>query len=384
MTLSVVAGTNALFLGPPGTGKTAVVQRWARSFAANPGDVFDTLLTKFTRPAEVFGPIDIAALERGEQRTRTVGFLPAAKVGILDEVFKGSSAIINSLLRIANERQFADNGVMMPTPTRTLIGMSNEYPEDPALLAAFFDRFPIKVRVKALESADFSRMLGVVTAAQHSASPTVLADADFAEIDRLVGAVDLTSMLQPICEIRSLLAAKGVQISDRRWVQALRVIRASAVLGGRLKASRADLAVLADVCWNTEQDCGVIASILPDFLDPFARDIRAIMDDVYSGRAEIFAAANTDGKDSSRPNPDTGKAGEVALREYTRMQSATTRLNLIEPNAETDADRELLTSARASIEAVVEAVKLVAGGRSTITGLSKLGQSVEVDVAAKR
>lgn len=363
MTLGVLARANVLLLGPPGTGKTMVAQKWASTFADQPGDVFDVLLSKFSRPAEVFGPIDIAALERGETRTKTAGFLPSAKVGILDEVFKGSSAILNALLRIANERQFADNGQMHATPTRTLVGMSNEYPEDPALLAAFFDRFPIKLTVRPLDDADFSRMLGTVSSPAPAACPVKFTDTDLAEMDRLVAAVDVSRIIEPLGQIRRTLATKGVQISDRRWVQAIRIIRAYAVLAGRTAAISKDLAPLAMIAWNTDQDVGTIREVLPAYLSPFAHGVRGLLEEVREERAALLKAANVGPARDPGKSVDLIAAASAALKSHSAMNSAAAKLDIFASDAEDADDRVLLADTRTAIDELTGIIAKVAQGR---------------------
>lgn len=376
--LALIAGQNVLALGVPGTAKTMLVQRIAQSFAGE-GDVFDILLTKFTKASEVFGPTDIAALERGEYRVNTAGYLASAKVGIIDEVFKGSSAILNALLRIANERTFRNGDRVISTPVRMLVGMSNEFPEDPATLAAFFDRFPAKFVVEYLDTDEFASMIESSWSASFSPMPVKLTDEDFAEIDRRVRAVNFPrEMAMVLTSIRADLKGKGIEISDRRWVQAVRLMAASAVYEGRDTITRKDLPVLKAVAWNSEVDRPVFETILPNYLNPFEREVRMITDECYAARAKILEEANYGGDDESRPSPDIARAASAAASAIHTVRGAKGRLEMIEETLEDEDDRELLEQAQQSIESVEKAVMQVIKGRSD--GLSSLNDSESDDI----
>ena len=71
--IAVVAGEHAVLVGPPGTAKSALIRMFARLLQAN---YFEYLLTRFTEPNELFGPVDIAAFREGRYQRRTEGMLP--------------------------------------------------------------------------------------------------------------------------------------------------------------------------------------------------------------------------------------------------------------------------------------------------------------------
>ena len=375
--LSLIAGQNILALGVPGTAKTMLVQSIAESFASS-DDVFDILLTKFTKANEVFGPTDIAALEAGEYKINTAGYLPSAKVGVLDEIFKGSSAILNGLLRMANERTFRNGNAVEETPVRMLVGMSNEYPEDPALLAAFYDRFPSKFIVGYLDGDDFVKMLGVADSGKTSKLGVSLSEDDFAEIDRRVKNVNLPAeIIDTLADIRAALKAKNVVISDRRWVQAVKLMKAHAVYNDRGTVSRRDLCVLEAVAWNTDNDRATIGTILPEYLNPFEGELRVITDEAYAARTKILEAANYDGSDPARPSPDIAKAAGEAARGFSTIKGQIARLDVIEDLVEDDSDAQLLDDARESLDLVEKAVRAIIKGKD---GLKALAETEDADL----
>src|SRR3954463_1026652 len=138
--LSAVAGEHLLVIGPPGTAKSEAVRRVARALG---GRYFEYLLGRFTEPSEIFGPIDLRRLKEGVVETQTAGMLPEAEIAFLDEIFLGSTAILNTLLALLNERTFRRGATRLRVPLRVCVGASNALPDDEAL-AAFGDRFLLR------------------------------------------------------------------------------------------------------------------------------------------------------------------------------------------------------------------------------------------------
>src|SRR5215471_16653226 len=135
--LSAIAREHMLVIGPPGTAKSEAVRRVAQAVG---GRYFEYLLGRFTEPSEIFGPVDLRKLMEGVVETETGGMLPEAESAFLDEVFLGSTAILNTLLSILNERTFRRGHTQVSCPLRVCVGASNALPEDESL-AAFADRF---------------------------------------------------------------------------------------------------------------------------------------------------------------------------------------------------------------------------------------------------
>src|SRR5207253_11342216 len=117
--LAAVAGEHLLVIGPPGTAKSEAVRRVARATGAR---YFEYLVGRFTEPSEIFGPVDLRKLREGRVETETAGMLPEAEFAFLDEIFNGSTAILNTLLGILNERVFRRGHTQMKCPLRVCIG----------------------------------------------------------------------------------------------------------------------------------------------------------------------------------------------------------------------------------------------------------------------
>ena len=147
---SLISGVPLVLLGPPGTGKSAIIKRMVVLSGANPEtECFEWLLSKYTTPEELFGPPDFKSLKAGVYKTKVEGKLPSARIAFLDEIFRGSSMILNTLLSILNERKFHDGNGSIDIPLLGVVGASNQPPVDPDL-DAFFDRFPIRVWLESV------------------------------------------------------------------------------------------------------------------------------------------------------------------------------------------------------------------------------------------
>src|SRR5215204_5167770 len=165
--LSAVAEEHVLVIGPPGTAKSEAVRRIAR---ATGGQYFEDLLGRFTEPSEIFGPGDLHKLKDGLVETDTLGMLPEAELAFLDEVFKGSTAILNTLLGILNERVFRRGHTLVRCPLRVCVGASNALPEDDSL-AAFSDRFLVRVFVDPVPDPRLEELLEAGWGLDHGPKP---------------------------------------------------------------------------------------------------------------------------------------------------------------------------------------------------------------------
>src|SRR5256885_7172574 len=121
--IATVAGEHAVLIGPPGTAKSALIRTFAKLLQAR---YFEYLLTRFTEPNEIFGPVDIAAFREGRYVRRTEGMLPDSEIVFLDEVFKSNSAILNALLTLLNERRYTSGGQVLRCPMLSCFGASDE------------------------------------------------------------------------------------------------------------------------------------------------------------------------------------------------------------------------------------------------------------------
>ncbi|WP_380282058.1 AAA family ATPase [Kitasatospora purpeofusca] len=239
--LCAVAGEHLLVVGPPGTAKSQAVRRVAGQLG---GRYFEYLLGRFTEPNELFGPVDLRGLREGRVEFETAGMLPEAEIAFLDEVFLGSTAVLNTLLGLLNERVFRRGGTVLASPLRVCVGAANHLPEDPAL-AAFADRFLARVFVEPVADARLEELL---EAGRQPAAPVPTGGADLlGALDRLAAAAracDLDAVTPLLATALRRLRAAGVPVGDRRAVRSQRLVAAAAVLDGRGAATARDLWVL--------------------------------------------------------------------------------------------------------------------------------------------
>lgn len=238
--LSAVAGEHVLVIGPPGTAKSEAVRRIARAVDAN---IFEYLLGRFTEPSEIFGPIDLRRLKEGKVETETSGMLPEADFAFLDEVFKGSTAILNTLLGILNERVFRRGHSVVKCPLRVCVGASNALPEDESL-AAFSDRFLVRVFVDPVPDPRLEELLEAGWNLDHQENGAAFHRATLADLDALTAAArhaDLSRVRPHLAHAIRLLRGAGIVLSDRRAVRVQGLVAAAAALAGRARATDADL-----------------------------------------------------------------------------------------------------------------------------------------------
>jgi MoxR-like ATPase len=201
------------------------------------GRYFEYLLGKFSEPSELFGPVDLRKLKEGVLETATEGMLPEAEIAFLDEVFAGSTAILNSLLTLLNERVFRRGSTRINCPLRVCIGATNALPEDESL-AAFADRFLVRCFVDPVSDSQLEALLSGGRQ-QPDIQPCPLGELD--EYAQRARRVDL-SLVQPLlANALRRLRKEGLGLSDRRSVRSQNLIAAAAALAGRERASAADL-----------------------------------------------------------------------------------------------------------------------------------------------
>lgn len=251
--LAAVAGEHLLVIGPPGTAKSEAVRRVAKALG---GNYFEYLLGRFTEPGELFGPIDLKKLREGIVETETEGMLPEAEVVFLDEVFQGSTAILNTLLGILNERIFRRGHTRITCPLRVCVGASNHIPEDESL-AAFSDRFLIQVFLDPISDVLLEELLEKGWSVNRSVSlDTKQKKSSLENLDQLskaVDQVDMTKIRDRLAEAVRILRKSGLSLTDRRIVRSQRLIAAAAVTAGRTEAGLADIWPLVYILPSKEE-----------------------------------------------------------------------------------------------------------------------------------
>lgn len=344
--LGAVCHEHVLLLGPPGTGKSDLVTRFAEQIDAGR---FHYLLTRFTEPAEIFGPLDLPAFQEGRYHLRTEGMLPSASVAFLDEVFQGGSAILNTLLSLVHERIFHNGAQVQRVPLITLVGATNDLPEDPTL-RAFADRFALRVLVEPVPedglaqlldrgwSLEIERLDAERRAERGEAVEVVplLKEAQLRELYAHVREVKLTGVRPLYEQILRELRAEGIELSDRRMVKGLKLIAGAALMAGREEATAADLWPLYHV-WSRPSDAPILRRALePRIVEaggaarPRTRSIKELLADLevleerqQGLRGETAIAAHLMALNRVRREALLDRPDDKALRE--RIEAAVRR-----------------------------------------------------------
>jgi MoxR-like ATPase len=299
--LALVAGEHLFLFGPPGTAKSALIRHFAQAVR---GRYFEYMLTRFSEPNEIFGPIDIVRLREGVVATVVSGMLPEAEFAFLDELFNANSAILNNLLTVLNERVYRRGAETHLLPLLSLFSASNHLPEDDTL-RALFDRFLLRCRVDNLKREAMPRLLAAgwelerqpttVSGAQQAAAGAQQAAAvsadDLRELSRRVHDVDLSGInelyMDAVFKVRDL----GIALSDRRAVKVLKLVAASALLCGRARALPSDLWVLRHV-WDRAEQIAPLRALVQGLLEQQGAPEQA--------HPQALAAEHVDGEDLAR------------------------------------------------------------------------------------
>jgi len=311
--VALMSKSTVFFLGAPGTAKSLLVNDLCKRVDGSP-KYFEWLLTKFSTPEELFGPISLTALENDHYTRVTTGKLPEANVVFIDEIFKASAGILNSLLTVLNERKFYNDGGATHVPWEILVGASNETPQDPSL-SALYDRMLLRYVLPPIQSsAEFLSM--VLETASHAPGDASIAAKELREARLLIPAVKVNqTVLDGMMEIRAKLLTAGLRPSDRRWKNALRMVQARAVLYERDAAVKEDLSILAHIMWDTAEQRRAVDRLVSEVANPMAAMALDYLDTI--SEIEHNTLYLEDGSLNPTLNPQLGAEANVKLKTLT-------------------------------------------------------------------
>ena len=327
--LAALAGESIILLGPPGVAKSMVARQLKTAFRE--AQSFEYLMSRFSTPDEIFGPVSIQKLKTSDTYERAVeGYLPTADVVFLDEIWKAGPAIQNTLLTVINEKIFRNGNREMHLPLKLLVAASNELPAKGEGLEALWDRFVIRIESRPIKLEKNFRAMLLESHADFSGSTGVLGHADFADnadfSDLKITAEEYAEWAEKICKIgvkeevldaisairKSLRAVnvdeaaerRNIYVSDRRWKNIVRLLRTSAFMQDREEVDICDLLPIYHCLWQEPEERDAIRNIV----------IRALFSPFAAKLVEMKNALAEDIKyHRVRRNPEDGRdyEGEI-------------------------------------------------------------------------
>jgi len=325
---ALLSGSHILLLGPPGTAKSLMADLLCKSIDG--AEYFQWLVTKFSNQEELFGPISLKSLETDEYRRITKGKLPTAHIAFIDEIFKANSAILNSLLTLINERRFHNNGGAAKVPLLTCFGASNELPQGEEL-GALYDRFVLRYWVTPIEDdGDFADLLTGKVGDSKPTTKLTLEEIEKAQQEVAKVAVS-DQIIETLVQIRRTLQRKGVTVSDRRWKNAVKILRALAYLRGLSEVTNDELEILADILWDDPAQRKTVHDVVAPLSNPLrakaleysdaAKEILKIAEDANWDLVAVQAAHKQLKEISAKIKDDVAGRAESLTKPLTEVQA---------------------------------------------------------------
>jgi len=350
--LAALAGESIILLGPPGVAKSMVARRLKLAF--QDAKSFEYLMSRFSTPDEIFGPVSISKLKDADKYVRnTDGYLPKADVVFLDEIWKAGPAIQNTLLTVINEKLFRNGDTEVHLPLKLLVAASNELPTQGEGLEALWDRFIIRIECSNIkQERNFFAML-----TDNNSEAEILVSQKLqitsGEYNKWSMAIDTIEVSQDVLKsigvIRKAIGSvpvsssdehHNVYVSDRRWKKIVRLLRTSAFIHDRTSVSPADLVPIYNCLWQEPDEAEgirhiVIQSLFSEFSARLADIKLALEADIRVSRQHKATAkarkqmANTDQRKKIYDNyyyhvldHDTGNT-YIFITDYQNMRWAT-------------------------------------------------------------
>jgi MoxR-like ATPase len=324
LTLAIMSDTNTLFLGPPGTGKSQLARRWAAHVKG--ANFFSWLLSQSTKDSEVLGPTDIKTLaEEGREVRNTTNKLPEAEVAFLDEIWKSSSALGNSLLKLMNERRF-DNGVGdQDVPLLTIVAASNELPDTESNLAAALDRFVIKFDVKQVtEPGNIMKMFKTHLKRRKQGTSDDIPQLSLEEIKTIreeIKEIEIPEdVMNTIYLIQKELATYNIYVTSRTLNICLQILQSEAYFHGQTEVTEENLEILINCLWDDPDQFTEVYRVVLDKISPELPRIQELYHDCKDIYNQIVELEKKDDSQTEKITTcmEAGKKMKQSIKDINR------------------------------------------------------------------
>ena len=313
--LALLTGEHLLLLGPPGTAKSLMVRSICERIDG--AIYFERLLTRFSTPEELFGPLSLSALEKDLYRRVTTGTLVEAHLAFVDECYKANSSILNAMLGIMNERVYHEAGQVVPVPLLSLFGASNETPEDESL-AALHDRFLLRVAVPYL--ADDNSLRALLDRGSQPPNATLTLD-ELRYAQARADALPLSDdTKEAIIAIKHGLEEVGIAASDRRWKATAKLVRAKSWLEGDSQTCADHCETLVHALWSQPGQQRVVERVVSKIVNPLnleAVELEDAAKDLFDQKPALDSSDLT-----HKLEPLLKQLGDIHTRLEQRVQSS--------------------------------------------------------------
>jgi len=333
--LSSIAGESIFLLGPPGVAKSLIARRL--KYAYKDAKVFEYLMSRFSTPDEIFGPVSISGLQNDKYERIIENYLPSAEVVFLDEIWKAGPSIQNALLTILNEKKFrgakndeGENGeskIEIDVPIKALISASNELPAKDQGLEALWDRFLVRLFVGGIGNKEkFNDMVKMPSASLKINEENIdgqIIDKEYKDWSEKIDQIVIPeNVLNVIDVIRKKIEAQKEQeeekkkpiwyVSDRRWRKIVRLLRTSAFVNDRTEVDLMDCFLIKHCIWNEESQMQTVSvfvnEAIRDYGPDLDMDLRTEREEFEKMKPEIVEKTSEEGKyklvKKSNPNGD--------------------------------------------------------------------------------